>query len=179
MPVEAETIQGQTLTKGNWTLQEKLDMENSRVIADQVSLDGSSISENETFVTTGPVVINKSTLEGKKGITFSKLKVQAFNGSGVLAPDPDYAVDLQGTTLKAPVLSIKGAYSATNNRASSLVGLHTDTMQDSVNQNMLQNHLKADLLHINGVTSNTALQVIGADLGAVDLSPYTEGGRPM
>ena len=177
LPVYAETIEDQTLTEGDWTLQEKLNMENSKVTADTVSLDGSSISENETYVTTGPVEIKQSTLEGKKGITFSNLKVQAFNGWGVIASDPDYAVDLQGTTLKAPVISIKGVSSATNNRASSLVGLHTDTMQDSVNQNILQNHLKADLLHINGVTSNTASQVIGAYLGAVDLSPYTEGGK--
>lgn len=177
LPVYAETVKDQTLTKGDWTLEEKLDIENSTVTADTVSLDGSSISENETYVTTGPVEIKQSTLEGKKGITFSNLKVQAFNGEGVIASDPDHAVDLQGATLGTPVISIKGAYSATNNRASSLVGLYTDTMRDSVNQNILQNHLKADLLHINGVTSNTALQVIGAYLGAVDLSPYTEGSK--
>ncbi|WP_303224734.1 autotransporter outer membrane beta-barrel domain-containing protein [uncultured Dialister sp.] len=177
LPVYAETVKDQTLTKGDWTLEEKLDIENSTVTADTVSLDGSSISENETYVKTGPVEIKQSTLEGKKGITFSNLKVQAFNGEGVIASDPDSAVDLQGATLGTPVISIKGVSSATNNRASSLVGLHTDTMQDSVNQNILQNHLKADLLHINGVTSNTASQVIGAYLGAVDLSPYTEGGK--
>lgn len=173
VPVEAETIQGQTLTKGNWTLQEKLDMENSRVTADQVSLDGSSISENETYVTTGPVEINRSFLEGKNGITFSNLKVQAYNGQ-TLNLDPDHAVGLQGSTLSGKVITIEGASLAKNNGASYLKGLYAD---DSVNQKKLKNQLITDKLHIDGVKSNTAQEVYGALLGAVELRPYTKDGK--
>lgn len=171
----AESIQDQTLNQGNWTLQGKLNMENSRVTANTVSLDGSSISENETYVTTGPVEIKQSTLEGKNGITFSNLKVQGYNGQGYY-PDSDHAVELQGATLAAPVISIQGASLAANNRASDLYGLYTVTMEDTVNQKILSNQLNTDKLTINGVTSNTAQSVIGALLGAAQLSPYTKGG---
>lgn len=150
-------------------------MDKSHVTANRVSLDGSSISENETPLTTGPVEIKQSTLEGKNGITFSNLKVQAFNGQGYY-PDPDHAVGLQGATLAAPVISIQGASLAANNRASDLYGLYTVTMEDTVNQKILSNQLNTDKLTINGVTSNTAQSVIGALLGAAQLSPYTKGG---
>ena len=180
MPAEAETIQGQTLTRGNWTLQEKLDMENSRVTADQVFLDGSSISENETYVTTGPVEINRSSLEGKNGITFSNLKVQAYNGLGYY-PDPDHAVGLRGSTLSGKVITIEGASLAKNNGASQLKGLYAepadDYADDSVNQKKLKNQLITDKLDIDGVKSNTAQEVYGTLLGAVELSPYTKDSK--
>ena len=180
VPVEAETIQGQTLTRGNWTLQEKLDMENSRVTADQVFLDGSSISENETYVTTGPVEINRSSLEGKNGIMFSNLKVQAYNGLGYY-PDPDHAVGLRGSTLSGKVITIEGASLAKNNGASQLKGLYAepadDYADDSVNQKKLKNQLITDKLDIDGVKSNTAQEVYGTLLGAVELSPYTKDSK--
>ncbi|WP_298462302.1 autotransporter outer membrane beta-barrel domain-containing protein [uncultured Mitsuokella sp.] len=176
LPVYAETIEDQTLTKGDWTLQEKLNMENSKVTADTVSLDGSSISENETYVTTGPVEIKQSTLEGKKGITFSNLKVQAFNGQGYY-PDPDHAVGLQGSTLSGKVITIEGASLAQNNGASQLNGLYAEPGDDSVNQKKLKNQIIIDKLHIDGVKSNTAQDVYGALLGAVELRPYTKDGK--
>ena len=133
VPVWAEHIQDKTLTKGDWTLKEKLYMEKSYITADQVSLDGSSISEDETYVTTGPVEIKQSTLEGKNGITFSNLKVQAFNGQGYY-PDPDHAVGLQGSTLSGKVITIEGASLAQNNGASQLNGLYAEPGDDSVNR---------------------------------------------
>lgn len=176
VPVWAEHIQDKTLTKGDWTLKEKLYMEKSYITADQVSLDGSSISEDETYVTTGPVEIKQSTLEGKNGITFSNLKVQAFNGQGYY-PDPDHAVGLQGSTLSGKVITIEGASLAQNNRASQLNGLYAEPGDDSVNQKKLKNQLITDKLHIDGVKSNTAQDVYGALLGAVELRPYTKDGK--
>lgn len=176
VPVWAEHIQDKTLTKGDWTLKEKLYMEKSYITADQVSLDGSSISEDETYVTTGPVEIKQSTLEGKNGITFSNLKVQAFNGQGYY-PDPDHAVGLQGSTLSGKVITIEGASLAQNNGASQLNGLYAEPGDDSVNQKKLKNQLITDKLHIDGVKSNTAQDVYGALLGAVELRPYTKDGK--
>lgn len=176
VPVWAEEIQDKTLTQGDWTLKEKLYMEKSYITADQVSLDGSSISEDETYVTTGPVEIKQSTLEGKNGITFSNLKVQAFNGQGYY-PDPDHAVGLQGSTLSGKVITIEGASLAQNNGASQLNGLYAEPGDDSVNQKKLKNQLITDKLHIDGVKSNTAQDVYGALLGAVELRPYTKDGK--
>lgn len=176
VPVWAEHIQDKTLTEGDWTLKEKLYMEKSYITADQVSLDGSSISEDETYVTTGPVEIKQSTLEGKNGITFSNLKVQAFNGQGYY-PDPDHAVGLQGSTLSGKVITIEGASLAQNNGASQLNGLYAEPGDDSVNQKKLKNQLITDKLHIDGVKSNTAQDVYGALLGAVELRPYTKDGK--
>ncbi|WP_303225021.1 autotransporter outer membrane beta-barrel domain-containing protein [uncultured Acidaminococcus sp.] len=176
VPVWAEHIQDKTLTEGDWTLKEKLYMEKSYITADQVSLDGSSISEDETYVTTGPVEIKQSTLEGKNGITFSNLKVQAFNGQGYY-PDPDHAVGLQGSTLSGKVITIEGASLAQNNGASQLNGLYAEPGDDSINQKKLKNQLITDKLHIDGVKSNTAQDVYGALLGAVELRPYTKDGK--
>lgn len=164
VPVQAEYIKDKTLTQGDWKLEEQLLMENSTVTADQVSLDGSKIPAADN-----PVKLYRSTLEGKNGIQISNLDVASSLGftEGVV---------LQGSTLAAPVISVSGIKSGKDNQANSFIGLLSDTVEDYANRKMIQNHLKADLLHVDGVTTDTAMQVYGAMISAADLNPYTEGG---
>ena len=167
VPVWAEYVQDKTLTKGDWTLGEELYMEKSHITADQVSLDGSSVPADND-----PVMLYRSTLEGKKGIQISNLTVQF--------PNPDYhavGVELQSSTLAAPVISISGVTSSKDNQANTIIGLYSEPVEDYGTRKMVQNNLKTDWLHVDGVTTDTALQVYGTLLGAADLSPYTEGGK--
>lgn len=167
VPVWAEHIQDKTLTKGDWTLGEELYMEKSHITADQVSLDGSSIP-----AANDPVMIVKSSLEGKKGITFSKLTVPF--------PNLDYhpaGVELQSSTLAAPVISISGVISSKDNQVDTIIGLYSEPVKDDATRKMVQNNLITDWLHVDGVTTDTAQEVYGTLLGAADLSPYTEGGK--
>lgn len=167
VPVWAEYVQDKTLTKGDWTLGEELYMEKSHITADQVSLDGSSVPADND-----PVMLYRSTLEGKKGIQISNLTVQF--------PNPDYhavGVELQSSTLAAPVISISGITSSKDNQANTIIGLYSEPVEDYGTRKMVQNNLKTDWLHVDGVTTDTALQVYGTLLGAADLSPYTEGGK--
>ena len=143
-------------------------MENSRVTADTVSLDGSSIPAADD-----PVMIVKSSLEGKKGIQISNLTV----GSPYFPTLPIEGVHLQNATLAAPVISIKGITSSKDNEGRSFYGLYSEQVEDYGTHKMEQNHLKTDWLHVDGVTTDTALSLYGALLGTVDLSPYTEGGK--
>ncbi|WP_298463070.1 autotransporter outer membrane beta-barrel domain-containing protein [uncultured Mitsuokella sp.] len=165
LPVYAETVTNQTLTKGDWTLEEGLSMDKSTVIADQVSLDGSSLP-----VADDPVMLYRSTLEGKKGIQISNLTVK----SSLISTEGVY---LQSSTLAAPTISISGLTSSKDSQASSFHGLFSEQVEDYDNHKMEQNHLKTDWLHVDGVTTDTAISLYGALLGTVDLSPYTEGGK--
>ena len=170
LPVYAEQmeyIKDKTLTQGDWELEEKLLMENSTVTANKVSLDGSSVPADND-----PVMLYRSTLEGKKGIQISNLTVQS--------PNPYYhaaGVELQSSTLAAPVISISGVTSSKDNQANTIIGLYSEPVEDYGTRKMVQNNLKTDWLHVDGVTTDTALQVYGTLLGAADLSPYTEGGK--
>ena len=165
LPVYAEHIQDKTLTKGDWTLQEELNMEKSTVTADQVSLDGSSHP-----VADDPVMLYRSTLEGKKGIQISNLTVK----SSLISTEGVY---LQSSTLAAPTISISGLTSSKDSQASSFHDLFSEQVEDYDNHKMEQNHLKTDWLHVDGVTTDTAISLYGALLGTVGLSPYTEEGK--
>ncbi|MGO5131572.1 autotransporter outer membrane beta-barrel domain-containing protein [Mitsuokella jalaludinii] len=165
LPVYAETVNNQTLTKGDWKLQEQLDMENSRVTADKFSLDGSS-SPAAVF----PVYISRSSLEGKTSITLSNLTVETPT---ILAE----GVSLENSTLAAPLISVEGIKTGKENQSIDFCGLELRSVEDYANHKMEQNHLKADLFHVNGVTTDTAQQVYGAMIGPTDFTPYTEGGK--
>ena len=165
LPVYAETVKDQPLTKGDWTLEEELYMEKSHITADQVSLDGSSHP-----VADDPVMLYRSTLEGKNGIQISNLTVK----SSLISTEGVY---LQSSTLAAPTISISGLTSSKDSQASSFHGLFSEQVEDYDNHKMEQNHLKTDWLHVDGVTTDTALSLYGALLGTVDLSPYTEEGK--
>lgn len=165
LPVYAETVNNQTLTKGDWKLQEQLDMENSRVTADKFSLDGSS-SPAAVF----PVYISRSSLEGKTSITLSNLTVETPT---ILAE----GVSLENSTLAAPLISVEGIKTGKENQSIGFCGLELRSVEDYANHKMEQNHLKADLFHVNGVTTDTAQQVYGAMIGPTDFTPYTEGGK--
>lgn len=165
LPVYAETVKDQTLTKGDWKLQEQLDMENSRVTADKFSLDGSS-SPAAVF----PVYISRSSLEGKTSITLSNLTVETPT---ILAE----GVSLENSTLAAPLISVEGIKTGKENQSIGFFGLELRSVEDYANHKMEQNHLKADLFHVNGVTTDTAQQVYGAMIGPTDFTPYTEGGK--
>lgn len=140
-------------------------MENSTVTADKVSLDGSSIPADND-----PVMIYRSTLEGKNGIQISNFTVK----SSLISTE---GVNLQSSTLAAPVISIKGITSSKDNQANSFYGLYSEPVEDYATNQMVQNNLKADWLHVDGVTTDTALSLYGAMLQAVNLTPYTEGGK--
>lgn len=127
----------------------------STVTADKVSLDGSSIQ-----AVGSPVTIVNSSLEGKKGIAFSKLSPSQNFSSGV---------ELQGSTLAAPVISISGV--------TSYKGLCSRPLENDGTGKAIQNNLKTDCLHVDGVTTNKVTLVYGADIGTAGLSPYTEGGK--
>ena len=86
VPVWAEHIQDKTLTKGDWTLGEELYMEKSHITADRVSLDGSSVPADND-----PVMLYRSTLEGKNGIQISNFTV----GSSLASTE---GVNLQSST---------------------------------------------------------------------------------
>ncbi|RHM53544.1 autotransporter outer membrane beta-barrel domain-containing protein [Mitsuokella sp. AF33-22] len=176
LPVYAETVKGQILTKGDWTLEEQLKMEDSNITADKFFLDGSKIPDSKSPVENSPVESIQSSLEGKNGIEISNLIVQAPTGEGLHA-SIDNAVELQGSSWAAPVISISGVTSDKDNPATSLNGLYTMAVKDDVHHKYVQNHLKTDWLRVNGVTTDTAQQVYGAFIGAADLSPYTEGGK--
>lgn len=165
MPVYAETVQNQTLSKGDWTLKEGLSMDKSHVTADRFSLNGSSLP-----AANDPVMIVKSSLEGKKGIQISNLTVESSSFS-------TEGIHLQSSTLAAPVISISGLTSSKDNQAQSFYGLYSESVEDYATQSMVQNNLKADLLHVDGVTTDTAQSLYGAMLQAVILTPYTEGGK--
>lgn len=165
MPVYAETVQNQKLSKGDWTLKEGLSMDKSCVTADRVSLNGSSLPAADD-----PVMIVKSSLEGKKGIQISNLTVE----SSYIQTE---GIHLQSSTLAAPTISISGLTSGKESRARSFFGLYSEPVEDYATQQMVKNNLKADLLHVDGVTTDTALSLYGAMLGAVNLTPYTEGGK--
>lgn len=168
LPVYAEQmeyIKDKTLTQGDWELEEKLLMENSTVTANKVSLDGSSVPADND-----PVMLYRSTLEGKKGIQISNLTVK----SSLISTEGVY---LQSSTLAAPTISISGLTSSKDSQASSFHGLFSEQVEDYDNHKMEQNHLKTDWLHVDGVTTDTALSLYGALLETVDLSPYTEGGE--
>lgn len=164
VPVWAANLNNQKLEKGDWNLQEKLQMEHSQVTADQISLDGTNIPAE-----TAPVSMSMSSLEGKNGIKFSNLMVSS-----------EYSftegVNLEGSSLMAPSISINGVGTATDNQAPSFFGIQTDEAADYANQKNVPNHLKTDWLHVNGVTTDTARQVYGAFIGPTYLFPYTEGG---
>ena len=174
LPVDAETVQNQKLIKGDWTLEEQLKMEDSKITADKFSLDGSKIPDSKSPVENSPVESIQSSLEGKNGIEISNLIVQAPTGEGLHA-SIDNAVELQGSSWAAPVISISGVTSDKDNPATSLNGLYTMAVKDDVHHKYVQNHLKTDWLRVNGVSTDTAQQVYGAFIGAADLSPYTEG----
>lgn len=176
VPVYAEMVQNQTLTKEDWTLAEQLKMEDSNITADKFFLDGSKIPDSKSPVENSPVESIQSSLEGKNGIEISNLIVQAPTGEGLHA-SIDNAVELQGSSWAAPVISISGVTSDKDNPATSLNGLYTMAVKDDVHHKYVQNHLKTDWLRVNGVTTDTAQQVYGAFIGAADLSPYTEGGK--
>ena len=161
----AESIQGQKQTKGDWTLGEELYMEKSHITADRVSLDGSSIP-----AVNDPVMIVKSSLEGEKGIQISNLTVKSSLAS-------TEGVNLQSSTLAAPTISISGLTSSKDSQARSFYGLFSEPVEDYATHQMVQNNLKADWLHVDGVTTDTALSLYGAMLQAVNLTPYTEGGK--
>lgn len=167
LPVYAETIENQTLTKGDWQLEEGLEMENSTVTADKVSLDGSSIPADDS-----PVKISRSALKGKNGIEISNVTAQFGYSNYQLK-----GVELQGASLTAPVISIKEVTSGKDNQALVFHGLYSEGVENSATHQKVLNHINADLLHVDGVTTDTAREVYGAILGAVDLSPYTEGGK--
>ena len=169
-------VQNQTLTKEDWTLAEQLKMEDSNITADKFFLDGSKIPDSKSPVENSPVESIQSSLEGKNGIEISNLIVQAPTGEGHHA-SIDNAVELQGSSWAAPVISISGVTSDKDNPATSLNGLYTMAVKDDVHHKYVQNHLKTDWLHVNGVTTDTAQQVYGAFIGVADLSPYTEGGK--
>lgn len=137
-------------------------MKKSTVTADKVSLDGSSIQ-----AVSSPVTIVNSSLEGKNGIAFSKLSPRSnYLSSGV---------ELQGFTLAAPVISISGVTS--NEGAGTMIGLYSHQLENDGTGKAIQNNLKTDCLHVDGVTTNKVKQVYGAYIGTVGLSPYTEGGK--
>ena len=165
VPVWAENLNNQKLTKGDWKLQEELQMENRQITADQVSLDGTNITAKDA-----PVFMNMSSLEGKKGIGFSNLNVSSSN----LWTE---GVKVDGSSLAAPSISINGARTAKDNQSPSFFGIRTYAAADDANQKNVPNQLKTDWLHVDGVTTDTALQVYGAYLGPTELSPYTEGGN--
>lgn len=130
-------------------------MKKSTVTADKVSLDGSSIQ-----AVGSPVTIVNSSLEGKNGIAFSKLSPSQNFSSGV---------ELQGSTLAAPVISISGV--------TSYKGLDSRLLENDGTGKAIQNNLKTDCLHVDGVTTNKGTLVYGAYIGTAGLSPYTEGGK--
>lgn len=165
VPVWAAHIQDKTMTQGDWTLEEKLYMEKSHVTADRVSLDDNSLPAADN-----PVMLYLSNLEGKKGIQISNLTVE----SPLL---PTAGVYLQSSTLAAPVISISGVTSSKGNQAKSIFGLYSEVVEDYATHQMVQNQLKTDLLHVDGVTTDTAQQVFGAFIGATEFSPYTAGGK--
>lgn len=165
VPVWAETINNQKLTKGYWNLQEELHMDNSQVTADQISLDGTNIPAEDA-----PVSMNLSSLEGTNGIGFSNLNV-----SSSIFPWTE-GVKLDGSSLAAPAVSISTLKTAEDNKAPSFFGIRTDATADYDNHKNVPNQLKTDLLHVDGVSTDTALQVYGALIGPTYLSPYTEGG---
>lgn len=168
VPVWAANLNNQKLEKGDWNLQEKLQMEHSQVTANQISLDGTNIPAEDA-----PVSMNMSSLEGKKGIGFSNLKVYfpyAYNGSQT------EGVNLEGSSLVAPAVSISSLKTAEDNKAYSFLGVFANVAADYDNHKNVPNQLKTDLLHVDGVSTDTALQVYGALIGPTYLSPYTEGG---
>lgn len=166
VPVWAETINNQKLTKGYWNLQEELHMDNSQVTADQISLDGTNIPAEDA-----PVSMNLSSLEGTNGIGFSNLNV-----SSSIFPWTE-GVKLDGSSLAAPAVSISTLKTAEDNKAPSFFGIRTDATADYATYKDAPNQLKTDWLHVDGVTTDTAQQVYGAYLGPTELSPYTEGGN--
>lgn len=163
VPVWAANLNNQKLEKGDWNLQ----MEHSQVTADQISLDGTNIPAGND-----PVSMSLSSLEGKKGIGFSNLKVLH-----PLAYSSTEGVNLEGSSLMAPTISISQIETVKDNQASSFFGIRTNVAADDANQKNVPNQLKTDWLHVDGVTTDTALQVYGAYLGPTELSPYTEGGN--
>lgn len=168
VPVWAETINNQKLEKGDWNLQEKLQMEHSQVTADQVSLDGTTIPAGDA-----PVSMSLSSLEGKKGIGFSNLKASfPYDQFGSQIE----GVNLAGSSLVAPAVSISTLKTAEDNKAYSFLGVFANVAADYANNKNVPNQLKTDLLHVDGVSTDTALQVYGALIGPTYLSPYTEGG---
>ena len=134
----------------------------STVTADKVSLDGSSIQ-----AVSSPVTIVNSSLEGKNGIEFSQLSPRLNNLS--------LGVELQGSTLAAPGISISGVTS--NEGAGTMIGLYSRLLENDGTGKAIQNNLKTDCLHVDGVTTNTYKEVDGAYIYAAGLSPYTEGGK--
>ena len=111
VPVWAANLNNQKLTKGDWKLREELQMENSQVTADQISLDGTTIPAEDA-----PVSMNMSSLEGKKGIGFSNL-----NASSTYFYSLTEVVNLEGSSLAAPAISINGARTAKDNQSSSFL----------------------------------------------------------
>lgn len=84
-------------------------------------------------------------------------------------------VELQGSTLAAPVISISGVTS--NEGAGTMIGLYSLQLENYGTGKAIQNKLKTDCLHVDGVTTNKVKQVYGAYIGTAGLSPYTEGGK--
>lgn len=164
VPVWAANLNNQKLEKGDWNLQEKLQMEHRQVTADQISLDGTNIPAE-----TAPVSMSMSSLEEKNGIKFSNLMVSSEYSS-------TEGVNLEGSSLMAPTISISQIETVKDNQASSFFGIRTNVAADDANQKNVPNQLKTDLLHVDGVSTDTALQVYGALIGPTYLSPYTEGG---
>lgn len=166
VPVWAANLNNQKLEKGDWNLQEKLQMEHSQVTADQVSLDGTSISAENA-----PVSMSRSSLEVKKGIEKKGIE---FSNLTVTSPyQITEGIYLEGSSLAAPTLSIRNVKTAEDNKVPYFYGIQTDAAVDDE----VLNQLKTDWLHVDRVTTDTAQQVYGAYLGPTVLSSYTEGGN--
>ena len=58
-----------------------------------------------------------------------------------------------------------------------MIGLYSHQLENDGTDKAIQNNLKTDCLHVDGVTTNKVKQVEGAYIGTVGLSPYTEGGK--
>lgn len=140
-------------------------MTRSTVTADNVSLDGSNIQ-----AVGSPVTIVNSSLEGKNGIAFSNLSPTRPN-----LWSPGVGVELQGSTLAAPVISISGVTSIKD--AGTTYGLYSHQLENDGTVQAIQNNLKTDCLRVDGVKTNKGKQVYGAYIGTAGLSPYTEGGK--
>lgn len=140
-------------------------MKKSTVTADKVSLDGSSIQAAGS-----PVTIVNSSLEGKNGIAFFNLSPTRPN-----LQSPGVGVELQGSTLAAPVISISRVTSI--KAAGTTYGLYSLQLENDGTDKAIKNNLKTDCLRVDGVKTNKGKHVYGAYIGTAGLSPYTEGGK--
>lgn len=183
-----DTIEGQTLKKTDWQIEKPTYVQDSTITADSVSFkDQTYLSDNTGAAgntdwqnypnQAAPFQLDYNTsLKANQRVEIANLKVGQTDPSTM---SPMAAFSLAGASVAVPTLDIHDISSAEKNTNRKLIGLSTSYGQtgDSSNPTYQGSSIKADTISIRTISTNSAGQLIGANMGAVNWEPSTKNGE--